>query len=78
MLDPGDGTKKTGIMKTAIAYRKEPIQIEIEEPLMMSRVKGLLFYKISLLLILFSLFCYILISTGNGEKQRKQQRFLPA
>ena len=75
MLDPGDGTKKTGIMKTAITYRKEPIQIEIEEPLMMSRVKGLLFYKISLLLILFSLFCYILLSTGNRQKQRNRKGF---
>ena len=78
MLDPGDGTKKTGIMKTAITYRKEPIQIEIEEPLIMIRVKSLLFDKIFFFLILFSLFCYILMSTGNGQKQGKQQRFLPA
>lgn len=64
-------------MKTGITYKKEPIQIEIEEPLIMIKVKSLLFDKIFLLLILFSLFCYILMSTGNGQKQRKQQRFFP-
>ena len=64
-------------MKTGITYKKEPIQIEVEEPLIMIKVKSLLFDKIFLLLILFSLFCYILMSTGNEQKQRKQQRFFP-
>ena len=35
-------------MKTCITYRKRPIQIEIEEPIIMSKVRSLLFDKIFL------------------------------